>query len=939
MKSFLQYLAEKLYSDYGRKLSDAEIIFPNRRAGLYFARHLSQLIEKPLLMPAVKTIDQYVSENVAGRLYDDIELMAVLFKAAGETGFMADNDFGRFISWSRPVLKDFNDVDLALADAEELFSNLNSARWLSVWNPSGEEPTPAQKTWLEQFEVLLPIYKRFRELLTDAGGYYQGMAYRELAERYVKDPPEVEHPLIIAGLNALTPAELAIVKALKGCSTTQLVWDGDNYYINDRNQEAGKYLRKNQKVFGALNLPEEESHFITYPKQFEAIGTSSVTGQTIVAHALVKKLLDQGVAPESIALVLCDEQMLLPVLQNMPKEVTTFNITMGFPLSQSGLYQWVNQVISLNEEASRMRQKPDDPLKYDRKPLVRLLEFPLISQWIEQKGFQPQLFREVLYNKVHRYFTVDELKSVLHQSFSSEFYQSLIDALLGWETANDALRGVTYIVGQISEWLDSIKSSGFFHRLDREAVIFIRKVINQYLELKSAWDITDDTASLATIFRIKGRTSRIPFTGEPLSGVQIMGMLESRNLDFGHVIFVSANEGHLPAGPSYDSLIPNDIRSYYGLPVHHDQVAVTAFHFYRLLQRCSQAWFIYHSEGGMLGGGEKSRFLVQLRDELCRHYPENIFTERVWAPLPVTRPVNNLSIPKEASLLRKIRGIVQNGLSPTALNTFRKCSLRYYFQNLTGIQEPDDPDQPADAKSMGSIVHEVLNQIYQPFINREIDGNELAQMKKKIDSLVRAEALKVLEHHDIDTGSNFLMLQTCAGYVRNMIDFDLERIKEAPVRIKYLETKFENTLSVNINGSKVTAKIMGYADRVENWGGKEYILDYKTGMVKDKELNQELDMESPDDPSLDYALQLEAYKYIYRPQSEPDRQVNSGIISFRNLSGGILEKENNDDTGSMKFQEFVGHLIARMLNPDEPFRQTGDEKNCAYCPFAQMCGR
>jgi CRISPR/Cas system-associated exonuclease Cas4 (RecB family) len=457
-----------------------------------------------------------------------------------------------------------------------------------------------------------------------------------------------------------------------------------------------------------------------------------------------------------------------------------------------------------------------------------------------------------------------------------------------------------------------------------------------------------DFETLHVLFTSIAGTMRMPFYGEPLKGIQIMGVLETRTLDFDTLIMVSVNEGLLPKGKRQDSFIPADIRREFGMPGFREHNAVFAYHFYRLLQRAKSAWLLYNTEADEMGNGEKSRFITQLLYELPVYNPEVKIEEKVVGAASVTNTPPIITIPKNESERQKLTAIAERGFSPSLLSSYLNCSLQFYFSAILGLQEPDSVEETIDASMLGTAVHNVFQKAYQPYLGKTINAEIVRSLIEPAVGMVREELRQQFSGNDLDTGKNLIIVNVARNMVCSFLETEADQLTKGMILLKilHLEEKFFGEVNIpsGENGETTKVNIKGTTDRIDVFGNQLRIIDYKTGSLQPAELNLDNPGDLSDMKKPQKMLQLLCYAWLYRQKHPEESGFVSGIISLKTpkrylQKAKINKSETFNDDVLNRFQGYLTGLLTEIFNPGIPFQQTENQDNCKYCPFVSICNR
>jgi ATP-dependent helicase/nuclease subunit B len=487
--------------------------------------------------------------------------------------------------------------------------------------------------------------------------------------------------------------------------------------------------------------------------------------------------------------------------------------------------------------------------------------------------------------------------------------------------------------------------------IDIEYLYHLSRIVKRCRTMMESYPFINKLKTLRKILFQLLDSSRLPFTGEPLQGLQVMGVLETRAIDFEHLVVLSVNEGILPSGRLPNSFIPFDIKSEFGLPTFQHKDAVFAYHFYHMLQRARNIFLLYDTEGDQMKGGEKSRFITQIGYELKKFNPKVIFEEKLLGPAsPDTVKVDPIVRDKNAAVMARLMEKASRGFSPSSLNLFIRCPMQFYFQEILGLSEAETIEETIESKTMGTVIHQVFQKVYEPFTGKYADPAQLLEKNHSTEKyIVEAFKEQYLEG-DLDHGKNHLIFKASLFLVNQFIKKEADDLRasvhpSSSLKIISLENQFRSSLTCQVSGNEIEVKVKGKTDRIDQWEDTTRIIDYKTGSVQSSELNVKSWDKLTGDPKMAKAFQLLMYAYLYfRDQGRPGQKIQTGNITLRKISAGFMKVTLPDDqeidAASMDlFEELLKTLLEKILDPEIPFAQTEDEENCTYCPFTSICTR
>ncbi len=954
MQTFLQQVANHIHEKHAGNLGEICIVMPNRRAGLFLRKYLAKNLEKPSWSPAIFSVEDFFIRLSGMKLVDPVGLMFVFYEVHREIEAQNVQTFGEFIKWAQMLLADFNEIDAHLVDARQLFGYLTEVKAIEKWNPGHSQLTEGEKRYLNFYRSLFDYYSVLHEKLSASGEAYQGMIYRKLAEEseYLSEKITWKK-VIFAGFNALTKAEKKVTDALVKSGKAEMLWDADEYYMNDVNQESGLFLREIYRKSEKQDFAWIGNYFKDIPKEIRISGVPKNVGQARVAGEILNSWLTIRNSLENTAVVLADENLLLPILNALPDGIPGFNVTMGYPLKQTSLFQLINLVFRLFENVERFDQLNQNSQKgFYFTDLLKILQHPYLSYFADtspivrkikesNKVFYPAITIKKIFNdqNIDPAGVFSKLFSGLKPDISS--MSRLIDDL------------ILAFRDKFIQLKNDEKDTSVY-QIEIEYLYNFAKINTRLRTLVERFQAVDSIKTLRELFAGIASVARIPFYGEPLTGLQVMGVLETRNLDFEKIILLSTNEGTLPSGKISNSFIPFDVQKEFGLPTVSEKNAVFAYHFYRLIQRAKTIEIVYNTEADALGGGERSRFVHQLLHEMPAYQPATKFVERIVSlPAPeggITVPIRIL---KDDNVFFKLRLKAESGFSPTSLNRYRSCSLQFYFIEIAGIDEPEEVEESMDFRTIGIIIHEVLEKLYRPFVGVILTENNIDEMRKNLDQVISAAFNKNYPDGEITTGRNRLIYEVINRFLVSYLNFEKAFINSITTNGKDLVVKdLEYKTGIDFKTGDTEIKLKGTIDRVDEVGGITRIIDYKTGLVDE---NKDLNIVSWDDfasgAKSGKAFQVLMYAWLYKMQNKIENpDFETGVISLRSLSKGMVSfglkpaprgpKDSKVDTEKLQyFENSLASLLAEVFNLEIPFTQTDDVKVCQNCYFKAICSR
>jgi CRISPR/Cas system-associated exonuclease Cas4 (RecB family) len=924
MQTFIQTLAAKIVTEHaGNDMSNILVVFPSRRACLFFKKELTTLIQQPVWAPSVLPFSEVMKKMTDKKIPDSLTLIFELYKVYSK--YIPGEPFEHFYSWGQMMLSDFDEIDRYMVSARRLFTNIADLKNIDASMVPGEDELAAIRKFREDIlgkeDDPGRLRGEFMKLWNSLGNIYadftaelvsRDMAYEGLAQRMAAETNDISgfasyDRIIFAGFYSFTRTEETILKKFLAEGKTTLVNDSDHYYLNAKGQEAGSYFGKN--VF-------DKKHVVSEPLRELAEGTKNITvtgvalksaQATVMAGDLRNLAVKEDFSLSDCAIVLPDENMLFPTLYSLPEEADNINITMGYPAGQTPAYRLAESIIRMYRNArtnasGTMQFYHQDVLEIIRHPYVMVTDPKGIEKWMT-------LYKE---KKWIRIACED-----LNQDEAPDIFKCIFKTLPDLTLFPDHLLQSLHALLSVTQ-----------HAIDKEFLYFICKRIQRLQDvLKNHVKNTGITIFLG-LYREALQNERIPFEGEPLKGLQIMGFLETRALDFSNVFILSMNEGTLPANTRYPSYIPYSLRKGWRLPVYEDHDAVQAYHFYRLLQRADNIFFYYNTEVRAVSGGEKSRYLLQVIHELAAANPNIRLTQRMVSVPLHDQEIRPVVIEKNDAIMNRLR---ERKFSASALNMYINCKLQYYFKYVAGIKPPDTVKDEIAANEFGNILHYAMEFLYEP--DTEITEERIGMLKGSAKDAVLRAFLKQFPGRDPDEGQHVIIRSIIGQLVEKILDTDKN---DVPFRVIGAEEKMENILRLGQDGTEIM--IQGNIDRVDQINGHYRVLDYKTGKVDLKHGDVEELFTNPDKKAI-FQTYLYAWHYL---KKHPGKMTRIGIYPLKALSGGIdylADGKLFDEAGIGEFEARLKRLFAELLDADVPFTPAEDEKRCVYCDYREFCGR
>ena len=949
MTPFLKTVAERIIADRGYDLENTIIVFPNQRPIIFLKEHFKTAIDRTIFMPKITCIDDLVAELSEVDIVDNVFLLFELFRIHCEIGNSKYRTFNEFIPFAEMLLRDFSEIDANLVDAKSLFANIHDIKAIGEWDVSGEELTQLQIDYLKFFESLHLYYTKLRDRLQTQSKAYAGMAYRKVAENIEAYLSHFEgKKMYFVGFNAMQKCDEIIIKALTNSGIATMITDGDDYYFKDKQQEAGYFLRFMRQK-GIRGLEESYGNFFgSEDKKITIVSCQENVLQAKATGQILQEIESTDASDEkrfrSTAIVLADETLLTPMLNSLPKD-TVANVTMGFPYIYSAIHSLAIDLFNLHINAKDKY--------FFHKDITSIISNIFIKTILNNDTIRQTLIRR-MQEKNSIYMDIDSLAGEESSGIDR------IKFLFSPEASSPKI-----FLEVCQKIISLIDKSGIFNNItfakEQVSLSFLSKIMAHFAELLEQFHFVDNLDTLKRIYLKIAQSYRISFKGEPLKNLQILGMLETRSLDFDNIFILSANEGRLPEAKLKKSIIPLSLKHKYGMPTYKENDAIYAYHFYRLIQRCKNLWLLYCTDSGSNGKGEASRFIGQIEKELQPKYPNIKIEKKTVAYRQSTTTDNNepKKVEKTQKVMKRIMDIATNsdkGFSPSALNIYNSCPLQYFCEKILNIKEDKDPSEDIEHSTLGSVVHKALEVIFDKekfdrgFVRADILGTQL----KNIDEILEQAITDITGSELSNEGNGFLFRSIARRRVSDFVRKQIDEInKGTSIRIIELEwggkSKTVPKPYLCINGTK--AYISGTIDRVEYVDNKLRIADYKTGSVENKDLQGNI-LETNKENISGKWFQVMTYAWIY--WNNKDKKINTpamyaGIYPLKQPSKGFMEisindGDKNNSTGEItedminKFQTMLERTVGEILDKNTPFVATPKSDVCRTCRFKIFCG-
>ncbi len=908
MKSFLREVLLEQGKD-PQKLSNLIFLVPSKRAGLFLKKELVLLFpNQTIFVPEIYSIEEFITRISGLQQIDNVQALFEFYETYRETHpHLEKEDFETFSNWAQTLIYDFNEIDRYCIDHKSFFSYLSGIQDLNHWYLQ-KEKTALVQNYIKFWESLKDYYDAFKEKLIAKKTGYQGLLYRKASEDILTYIENEKRKHILVGFNALNNAEQTIFQTLLNAGLAKAYWDGDEFFMNNRYHEASLFLRtyKEQWEYYKTQPFEWINTNFSEKKDIQLIGVPKNVGQAKYVGQILGKIPNVDI--EKTALVLADESLLQPLLNTLPDTIQSINITMGLPLKEAPITGFFELLFNLHKNTNKEGLYFKSVLKIlNSLPAYRLL------------GRTARVLTRTI-SKENVVFP--SLEKLLEHGSTKE--KEVLELLFRpWQNVDTALQNCRTLIQRLKEAIDKEKNA-----LELEYVYHFHLVFNKLSTIQSTYQYLNTIKSLHTLYKDLLMTETLDFSGEPFSGLQFMGMLESRCLDFETVIISSVNEGVLPAGKSMNSFIPYDLKRAYNLPTYKEKDAIYTYHFYRLIQRAKNVYVLYDTEDEGVGGGEKSRFLLQL--EIDKR-PNHTLTKYIVASEVPKLENLPLQVEKNEEILIKLKALAAHGLSPSALTSYIRNPLDFYYKYVLGIKETDQVEETIAANTLGTVIHNTLENFYKPIENTFLTLEHIKKMKGMVGSEIKTQFKQVYSDLDISQGKNLLIFEVAKKYVLNFLKSEEKLIKTGS-QIKIIAIESNLKTSIGFTEFDFPIVIKGKVDRIDELDGVLRVIDYKTGRVtRNDVVLMDWDIIT-DDYKYSKAIQVLAYGYMQQKEHPAAEPFEAGIISFKNLQEGFIKfgtKESirgkaNHQITDYVFDEFLiqlKKLILEIFDVETPFIQ------------------
>lgn len=894
MHKFIKDVIKSLYNSSDAHISDVIIILPNKRSRFFLKKEINSVAKKTIFSPKIYDIEEFMSMISGIEKISDSELLFEFYTVyLNHTKKKDQQTFEEYISWAKTLLNDFSEIDRELCDTNSLFDYLKAFKDLTHWS-NYEKETDLIKNYKEFWGKIKLYHQDLKRSLTEKRKGYQGIIYREATEQiqnYIENKKNIKH--IFIGFNALSKSESEIIQEIIN-TNGEIYWDIDKSFLNSNYNNASLFIESYLKKWSYLKRNNLKITCSEYQrkKDIHVIGTPKNIGQVKYVGELLSSMNSSEL--NNTAVILGDEKMLIPLINSIPSNVKNINVTMGYPLKNSNIYSFFYLLLNIHTKNQK---------SFYYKNIISLISHELISPVLNEQNDIRKIIKEenLIYMSKKDIINIDNVNRSIYELLFSK-----------WNNINEGLSSCLELIEVIKKYYSENPENDL---INLELLYSVNKIFLQIKVSSGKLDYLKSINSLKIIFKELCDMSTTPFNGEPVKGLQIMGMLETRLLNYKNIIITSVNEGILPVGNNNNSFIPYEIKKANQLQTFKEKDAVFAYHFYRLIQRSHNVWLIYNTEPSALNNGEQSRFITQIEVEGAHTVNRNILTPRTTVKQKIETSYNKTKLVKE-----KLQAIIEKGVSASMLCLYVLDKVKFFENYILGLKE-ESIEETITSSTIGNIVHDSLEFLYKEYVSKELRIEDLEKMKNIVDETVKNMSLEYVRKENMVKGKNVIIVETVKKYVKRVIELDHKTLTAGnTLKIIDVEKEFES----NINEGNIKVKLRGKVDRIDELNGEMRIIDYKSGkrLVK-RDLNIRGKEELNEIKGI-YNLQLLVYMLGVNEELKGVR-MKSGIINLKNSEEGFLEGNFNgiSSFGKKELEDYksvIILLIKDILNKDINFK-------------------
>lgn len=916
MNGFLHDIARQIVEKHGTDLRRIAIVLPGKRAGLFLKKELYHVIGTSYFSPQIWTLPDLIKTLANTHTLSQTEQLLMLYKTYLRIPSDAHEPFEIFSTWAPQALQDFADVEQSLVQPDSLFRDLRDIKEIENWSFNQNPLSVSQNDYLEFWNRLGPLFSAFQKIQHEKGKYTYARLCHILSKDVVlqKIPNDISN-IWICGLSGLSIAEKKIIDQLKEGKIATLRWDVDHYYLDNKQHEAGDFLRKHTSINDRMT----GNFFEEIPKTIRVYQSSTGYGQALIAAELIEKIPTDQI--EETAIIINDSSLLLPLLQNLPDKGHAVNIALGLSLKNTPVMNLIRSLAVLEHHRA---SKKDKGIYF--RFLLKVIEQPALKSLM---GTSARQIRKTIAKNRWIYFQDKNIEQLVHDFPELGFLKNfLVQSFEDYNIWLDAL----------SQMLELFLNQETSDAFDSECIIRMQELLFEMKLMLQELPELNQIKSLQVILQHLISKESITFKGEPLEGLQILNMVETRALDFSNILFIGANEDQFPGNLMDQSLIPFDLRAFYKLPLVFDKEISYGYTFYRAIQRAKNVSFVTSAITSDFKGSEQSRYITQLELELCQLYPQNkiehIRVESFKDAHPAIIQAVNDTFSKE-----RIQQILASGLSPSAINKYLQCPLDFYYRYILQLGEEEGIEEGIDHALFGSVVHETLEVFFKPFVSSFPSLEELEEFRNHAEDYLLPVFKKYFSEDDLQFGENKLQVSLALQMLHQIITFEIEALKKRAEKneslvIIALEENLKSEIPTEVSGLPFPIVLKGKTDRIDLLDDTLRILDYKTGRVKENELSI-LNSKTGEINTGGKVIQLLMYMHMASKHPLGNNIIRPAIFSMKNYKSGWMELDTGDNDLSQSevlnlFEKKISEIVRDMLECSSFEHKTGS-LYCEYC--------
>jgi len=937
MEPFLKETLRQIIANQSGHLEDITLVFNNRRPALFVKHYMRELLGDAFFLPNTIVFDDLIGELGDTELVQNEFLLFELYGIHRRVNPQDTRTLEQFIPMADMMLSDFSEVDRYMVDVKDIYGYLKDLKEIGEWQIDGSKLTQFQKDYLRFYKSIYTYYTELNALLDSRGQAYYGKAYRKVAEN-IDTILDVQRDkmLYFIGFNALSKCEKRIIETYIRRGIGKFIPDGDKYYVDDESQEAGYFLREHREL---SMVKEYKEHFAEVEKVINIVKAPDNVTQAKYAGSVLREITSSKskIPISETALVLGDEGLLPAVLNSLPDSIGQANITMGIPFIQTEMHSLALTLLSLYANS---RLSKHTSLHFYHKDLLDLLGNKYICGLTEAYKM-PERAKQYLTEKNVIYGGLSDLETMF-----ATLKSSIEPIRFIFEADQDKPFDILNVAKQLTERID--KKGLIDNKSKEKAAIESLEQIIDYIETLKAKTETEgdrpipieDICTLKKIYLRIAQRHSISFIGKPLSGLQILGVLETRCLDFRRVILLSANEGVIPSTRNNNTLIPNSMKRLFKMPTYYEKDAVYAYNFYHLLQRAEEVYIVSSNDGSK---DSESRFVQQLRAELSKRYKDTVtLNELTVMNSNVSYGTNCKNyVEKTAEIVERLH---KKRYSPSALNNYIACPLRFYYENLLNIRKGEEISDTIESNDLGTVIHQCLEDIYKPFIDKPLEKEALIAEIEMVPGRIEDLLEKFFTNGEIHEGKTDLMRSVAISQVVHFLKQEIAVLEEGHrVEIVQLEETMDTPVELNLKGrsSATEVRFDTKADRIDRIDGRLRVIDYKSGRVKKEDINVEsIDPENWQKLPAKW-FQVMFYAWYYTRIHKVNEEMLSGLCPLQHLGGAFIPASLGDNSlltkeNMSQFEQLLGNILADIMDANTPFTAKPSD-NCKYCPIGAIC--